>query len=78
MEDEGVAIPPELVWDYPEPPADLMWRLNRIARWFPLRGRDRRTVRMLHLHRDELRLEPEVRVLIELYEEMWKARDHEG
>ncbi|MBI2895433.1 MAG: hypothetical protein HYY06_17895 [Deltaproteobacteria bacterium] len=78
MEEELIPVPPELLWDYREAPADLMWRLNRIARWFPLRGRDRRTVRQLFLHRDELSFEPEIRVLIELYEEAWRAREREG
>lgn len=78
MAEELIPVPRELLWDYPEAPADLRWRLQRIARWFPLRGRDRPTVRQLYLHRDELNLEPEVRVLIELYEEQWRAREREG
>jgi hypothetical protein len=32
----------------------------------------------LHRHVDELRVAPEVRVLIELYEEQRKARELEG
>jgi hypothetical protein len=73
--DMEVPIPKNLVWDYAEPPADPMWRLQRIADAFPAYGRDRRTVRFLYEHRDELRLRPETRALIELYEEVWKERE---
>ena len=31
-----VIVPKELVWDYSEPPADLSWRLQRIADFSPL------------------------------------------
>lgn len=72
---EIVPIPPELVWDYAEAPEDLRWRLQRIADWFPAFGRDRRTVRLLHAHRAELRISPEVRALIGLYEEEWQRRE---
>lgn len=75
---EVVPIPPELVWDYAEPPEDLLWRLQRIADWFPAFGRDRRTVRLLYAHRAELRIAPEVRSLIELYEEEWRKQDAAG
>jgi hypothetical protein len=71
---EVIPIPRELVWDYAEPPDDLLWRLQRIADWFPAFGRDRATVRLLYAHRDELRIPAEVRSLIELYEEEWRAR----
>jgi hypothetical protein len=71
---ETVPIPREIVWDYADPPDDLLWRLQRIADWFPAFGRDRRTVRLLHEHRHELRIPPEVRSLIELYEEEWQRR----
>ncbi|MBI5500879.1 MAG: hypothetical protein HY907_11605 [Deltaproteobacteria bacterium] len=77
MEPE-VPIDRDLVWDYKEPPADLLWRLQRIANAFPAYGRDRRTVALLFAHRDELRLEPERRLLIELYEEAWRRRTEGG
>jgi hypothetical protein len=69
-----VPIHPDLVWDYREPPADLSWRLQRIADAFPAYGRDRRTVALLFAHRAELRVPPEQRLLIELYEEAWRRR----
>ncbi len=70
-----VDIAPELVWDYREPPEDLTWRLQRIAEWFPAFGRDRATVAQLYAHRDTLRIPPEVRALIEIYEEIWNERE---
>ena len=73
-----VPIPRELVWDYAEPPPDLLWRLQRIADWFPAFGRDRATVRLLYAHRARLRVPPEIRALIELYEEAWAEREAAG
>lgn len=72
---ETIPIPRELVWDYAEPPEDLRWRLQRIADWFPAFGRDRRTVRLLYEWGNELRIPPEVRALIDLYEEEWQKRE---
>lgn len=70
-----VDIHPDLVWDYARPPRDPMWRLQRIADAFPAYGRDRRTVALLHAHRDALRLRPETRALIDMYEEVWRERE---
>ena len=74
---QPIPIPAELVWDYRSPPEDQMWRLQRIAEWFPAFGRDRQTVAMLHENRAELCLPDEVRALIELYEEAWRERERE-
>ena len=70
-----VAIPRELVWDYREPPEDPLWRLQRIAEWFPAFGRDRATVAQLYEYRERLRVPPEVSALIEIYEEIWRGRE---
>lgn len=70
-----VPIHPDLVWDYRVPPADPLWRLQRIADAFPAYGRDRRTVALLFARRAALRLAPETRALIGLYEEAWRARE---
>ena len=70
-----VTLHPDLAWDYPDPPGDPMWRLQRIADAFPAYGRDRQTVAQLHERRDALRLRPETRLLIELYEECWRERE---
>ena len=39
-----IEIPKELLWDYKEPPDDLLWRLQRIADFFPAYGADRKTL----------------------------------
>jgi hypothetical protein len=70
-----VAIPRELVWDYREPPDDRLWRLQRIAEWFPAFGRDRATVAQLYESRGRLRVPPEIKELIGIYEEIWKERE---
>lgn len=62
-----VEIPPELVWDYPSAPPDELWRLQRIAEFFPRFGRDRATVVALFGELDSLRIPAEVRQLIILY-----------
>jgi hypothetical protein len=62
-----VSIPREIVWDYPEPPPDDLWRLQRIADFFPHFGRDAATVAALHRRVDDLRVPPEVRALIAIY-----------
>lgn len=62
-----ISVPREILWDYREPPEDLLWRLQRIADFFPRYGRDRETVALLFENRHRLRLEPETRALIEEY-----------
>lgn len=65
-----IPIPSEIVWDYDEPPLDEVWRLQRIAEFFPLYGRDSLTVAALYEVRHELRIPPEVSQLIVLYAEL--------
>lgn len=69
-----IAVPKEILWDYREPPADLLWRLQRIADFFPLYGRDRATVALLYAHRDELKLDNATRALVEEYQAAWEAK----
>lgn len=69
-----IAVPKDLLWDYLEPPADLHWRLQRIADFFPLYGKERETVGMLYAHRDQLRLDAATRALIEEYHRAWEAK----
>lgn len=73
-----VHVPRELVWDYREPPDDSAWALQRIADWFAAYGRDRDTVAQLYARRHELKIPPEVRTLIEIYEEVWREREVDG
>ncbi len=65
--DHVIPIPRALCWDYPEPPADELWRLQRIAEFFPQFGRTRRTIAALHRRRAELRVPDDVKELIAMY-----------
>lgn len=68
-----IAVPKELLWDYREPPADLLWRLQRIAEFFPLYGKDRDTVALLYANRDQLKVDEATNALIEEYHRAWEA-----
>lgn len=69
-----IMIPKEILWDYREPPEDLLWRLQRLADFFPRYGQDRETVALLYFHREQLKLDPPTRALIEAYHEAWEER----
>ena len=62
-----IPIPKEIVWDYDEPPKDNLWRLRRIAMFFPAYCDDPETVKKLYDHLDELGVDEERRVTIETY-----------
>ena len=62
-----IEVPKDILWDYDEPPEDLLWRLQRIADFFPLYGRERETVMLLFSYRDRLNLDDATRLLIEEY-----------
>ena len=62
-----IEVPKDILWDYDEPPEDLLWRLQRIADFFPLYGRERETVMLLFRYRDQLNLDDATRLLIEEY-----------
>lgn len=66
-----IEVPKEILWDYREPPEDLLWRLQRIADFFPLYGREKETVALLFAHRNQLSLDDATRVLIEEYHRAW-------
>ncbi len=66
-----IDIPRELLWDYTQAPDDLLWRLQRIADFFPAYGTDRETVKLLYEYRDKLKLEEGKLRLIELYYGAW-------
>lgn len=69
-----VTVPRAILWDYREAPEDLLWRLQRIADFFPRHGRDRETVALLFENRGRLRLEPGTLALIEEYHRAHAAR----
>jgi hypothetical protein len=71
-----VKIPKKLMWDYKEPPKDLLWRLQRIADFFPAFGTEREAVKLLYEHRDELKLEEGTYKLIALYHKVWNEKTH--
>lgn len=74
---KDIKIPEELLWDYKEPPDDLLWRLQRIADFFPAYGTDEKTVRLLFEYREKLKLEKGKCRLIELYCEVWNEKTAE-
>jgi hypothetical protein len=67
-----IPVPKDLLWDYLEAPPDLLWRLQRIADYFPQYGRDCETVRLLYDHRGQLKLDDRTKLLIEEYYRAWK------
>lgn len=69
-----IPVPKEILWDYYEAPEDLLWRLQRIADFFPLYGRDRETIALLHAHRDQLQTDKATRALIEEYHRAWEPK----
>ncbi|MDF0643795.1 MAG: hypothetical protein P0111_07160 [Nitrospira sp.] len=69
-----IAVPKELLWDYRDPPQDLVWRLQRIADFFPLYGKDRDTVALLYAYRNQLRVDEATKALIEEYHRIWGSR----
>lgn len=74
MARKTIDIPRELLWDYTEAPDDLLWRLQRIADFFPAYGTDRETVDLLFRNRDRLKLEEGKYKLIGLYHEVWDEK----
>jgi hypothetical protein len=74
MEDAMIPVPKDILWDYDEPPEDLRWRLQRIADFFPLYGRDRETVALLYAHRDQLKVDEATRALVEEYQGAWQLK----
>jgi hypothetical protein len=69
-----IPVPKEILWDYLEAPPDLIWRLQRIADFFPRYGSDRKTVELLYAHRGELKLDEATEALIEEYHFAWQVR----
>jgi hypothetical protein len=69
-----IMVPREILWDYREAPADTLWRLQRIADFFPLYGRDRETVAALYELKEKLRIDVTTKLLIEEYEAAWEEK----
>lgn len=73
-----VEIPKKLLWDYKEAPDDILWRLQRIADFFPVYGADKETVTLLFENRDRLKLEEGKYKLIGIYKEVWDEKTSKG
>lgn len=71
---EEIKVPNDLLWDYKEAPDDILWRLQRIADFFPAHGTDRNTVRLLFKYRDSLKMEKGKYRLINIYHELWNEK----
>jgi len=69
-----IPIPKALLWDYTTPPDDPLWRLQRIADFFPLYGTDEETVSALYMHRNQLRMDRETLLLVEEYFRAWNSK----
>jgi hypothetical protein len=69
-----IKISKELLWDYREAPQDLLWRLQRIADFFPAHGRDRETVVALYENMEKLKIDQTTRLLIEEYKRAWEEK----
>ena len=69
-----IRIPAELLWDYREAPDDPVWRLQRIADFFPLYGRDRETVTALYENETKLKIDETTRILIKEYKRAWEEK----
>ncbi len=74
QETDDIKIPKELLWDYRQPPDKLIWKLQRIADFFPAYGTDRESVKLLFEYREILKLDHGKRRLIELYYEVWNEK----
>lgn len=68
-----IEVPKDILWDYQHAPEDVLWRLQRIADFFPLYGMDRATVAELYAHRDQLKLDEATLALIEAYHALLEA-----
>lgn len=72
-----IKISKELLWDYKEAPHNLLWRLQRIADFFPGHGRDRETVLALYENMEKLKIDRTTRLLIEEYKRAWEEKGGE-
>ena len=71
-EESDVEISQDILWDYKQVPYNLLWKLQRIALFFPAHGTDRNTVKLLFQYRDLLKIEKGKYELIGIYEDVWQ------
>ena len=60
----------KITWDYKNPPKNILWKLQRIADFFPAYGTERETINALFKHRDSLQMEKGKYKLIKIYYEI--------
>ncbi|MEW6214633.1 MAG: hypothetical protein AB1478_05425 [Nitrospirota bacterium] len=72
-----IQLPKQLLWDYKEAPVDFLWRLQRIADFFPMYGRDKETVQALYENMENLKIDETTRLLIKEYKRAWDEKDGE-
>lgn len=69
-----IDLPKKLIWDYKKVPKDPFWRLQRISDFFPLYGRDKKTVRALYENLRKLRIDDTTKLLIREYKKAWEKK----
>lgn len=70
---KNINLPKDILWDYKKPPEDYMWKLQRIADFFPLYGRDKDTVLALYENINNLRIGKTTITLIKEYYKIYKS-----
>ena len=73
-----IEVPEEILWDYKQAPDDILWRLQRIAEFFPAHCTDKHTIDLLYKYRDQLKIEKGKYILIGIYEEVWQKKASQG
>ncbi len=71
---KSIDLPKKLLWDYKRAPSAYLWRLQRVADYFPLYGRDRKTVRALYENLKKLKIDETTKLLIKEYEKAWEKK----
>lgn len=69
-----IEVPEDIFWDYQHASEEVLWRLQRIADFFPLYGKDRATVLELYAHRDQLKPDEATLALIEAYHALLETK----
>jgi hypothetical protein len=69
-----IEVPEDILWDYDTALEDVLWRLQRIADFFPLYGKERATIAQLYAHRHELKVDEATLALIETYHALLEAK----
>ena len=74
MKKTVIKVPKALLWDYKEAPADNLWRLQRLADFFPRWGNDKNTVAELYKNIKKLKVDIGTKALIKVYYDKYKRK----